>query len=214
MVAVGPAAVLTGIGRYADTLADGGWPSDAVRARFHAWIRDPGMAACHPGVARYAAVPGPAVTRTRRPLVPDRDWDTSAFVNDELRAHGFDDGILSRCPTAAGVAYMRTVMGAAGAKPFTDRAGNLVDRVRAELAPPLARGLWLTTQPHVGTLPPRRRQVLDALLEGDSEKQAAAKLGLHVTTVHDHVKALYRHFGVASRAELLAAFLRRHRPAG
>jgi DNA-binding NarL/FixJ family response regulator len=58
-------------------------------------------------------------------------------------------------------------------------------------------------------LPPRVRQTLQCLLDGDSEKQAAARMGLSGTTVHQYVKALYRHYQVESRAELLARVLRR-----
>jgi DNA-binding NarL/FixJ family response regulator len=47
------------------------------------------------------------------------------------------------------------------------------------------------------------------LLEGDSDKQAARRLGLSVETIPQYVQALYRHFHVNSRAELLAYFLRR-----
>lgn len=54
----------------------------------------------------------------------------------------------------------------------------------------------------------RLRQTLEALLTGDSEKQVAAKLGLSRHTVHIYVKALYRHFAVSSRGELLAKCLR------
>jgi DNA-binding CsgD family transcriptional regulator len=45
------------------------------------------------------------------------------------------------------------------------------------------------------------------LLEGHSEKEVATSLFLSPHTVHDHVKFLYRHFGVTSRAELLAKFI-------
>lgn len=63
-----------------------------------------------------------------------------------------------------------------------------------------------TTDPQ---LPRRLRETLACLLEGDSEKQVAAKLGLSPHTVHIHVKRLYRHFEVSSRGELLAKCLRR-----
>lgn len=56
-------------------------------------------------------------------------------------------------------------------------------------------------------LPPRRRQVLEALLKGQSEKEVAKALRLSVHTVHVHVKAIYKQFGVSSRAELMAACL-------
>ena len=54
---------------------------------------------------------------------------------------------------------------------------------------------------------PRQRQTLRRLLAGDSEKQVAINLGVSRHTVHVYVKALYRHFEVASRGELLARCL-------
>ena len=61
-------------------------------------------------------------------------------------------------------------------------------------------------------LSPRAREVLAALVEGDGEKQIAARLGLSRHTVHDYLKALHRRFGVSSRGELLAAYRRSVRP--
>jgi DNA-binding NarL/FixJ family response regulator len=58
-----------------------------------------------------------------------------------------------------------------------------------------------------GALPRRQDQTLQHLLRGDSEKQVAQKLSLSKHTVHVYVKALYRHYGVSSRAELLAKHL-------
>ena len=57
-------------------------------------------------------------------------------------------------------------------------------------------------------LAPRLRQTLERLLAGDSEKQIAARLGVSPHTVHVYVKGLYRHYGVNSRGELLARFVR------
>lgn len=57
-------------------------------------------------------------------------------------------------------------------------------------------------------LSPRQRQTLAHLLNGDSEKQIAAKLALSRHTVHVYVKELYRHFGASSRAELLARWVK------
>ena len=42
---------------------------------------------------------------------------------------------------------------------------------------------------------------------GASEKEVASSLDISPQTVHAHVKSLYRGFGVASRAQLLAKFL-------
>lgn len=62
------------------------------------------------------------------------------------------------------------------------------------------------SQPKLG---PRLRQTLDRLLAGDAEKQIAHRLGLSRHTIHDYVKMIYRRFGVSSRAELLARWVRR-----
>ena len=53
----------------------------------------------------------------------------------------------------------------------------------------------------------RRREVLHCLMHGFSEKQAARSLGISSNTVHCHVTAIYRHFAVCTRAELLARIL-------
>ena len=53
----------------------------------------------------------------------------------------------------------------------------------------------------------RVRPVLELLLAGLSEKEAASRLGLSRHTVHEYTKALYRAFGVHSRGELLAQFV-------
>ncbi len=130
------------------------------------------------------------------------------------------EGLLSRAPGgpagAPGVVFALTH--SPGGRPFRVRAARVVDHLQRALAPHYGRGLWLGCQPNLHGLSPRLRQVLDCLLDGESEKHAALRLGIHSTTVHDHVKRLYRHFGVGARAELLAYFLRRHRrpdpPAG
>ena len=51
--------------------------------------------------------------------------------------------------------------------------------------------------------------VAEGLLEGDSEKQIAERLGLSVTTTHGYVTTLFRHFKVSSRAQLVAYAIKR-----
>jgi DNA-binding NarL/FixJ family response regulator len=58
-------------------------------------------------------------------------------------------------------------------------------------------------------LSPRLRQVLRCLLEGDADKHVAARLCLTRNTVNQYAKVLFRHFGVRSRAKLLARWARR-----
>ncbi len=210
VVATGP---LPGVSRYAVTVAELGWPSEAVRLKWHHWERDPRNIAEHPTLMGFLHAPGTTLTRTRRQLAPDREWERDAFARDRLRPDGIDEAILARVSAgAAGLVYTTTVMRPAASRAYSARDGRLVERLHAELEPHLGRALLVTTQPNLHGLSPRRRQVLAALLDGDSEKQVALRLGISPATVHDHVKALHRHFGVATRAELLAYFLRRYRP--
>lgn len=51
------------------------------------------------------------------------------------------------------------------------------------------------------------RRVLDLLLTGLSEKEMSGRLKISRHTVHNHVREIYRVFGVHSRAEMLAQFV-------
>jgi len=67
----------------------------------------------------------------------------------------------------------------------------------------------LPRKTHVDVMLSRRREdTLQQLLLGRSEKEAANTLGISKHTVHVHVKAIYRAYGVSSRAELMALLLR------
>jgi len=57
-------------------------------------------------------------------------------------------------------------------------------------------------------LPPRLQHVLTHLLDGVSPKKIADVLGISVWTVRDHIARLYDHFGVHTREELSAKFIR------
>lgn len=58
------------------------------------------------------------------------------------------------------------------------------------------------------TLPPRLRRTLERLLAGESEKTAARAMGISHHTVHEYVKQIYKHFGVNSRGELMAKWVK------
>ncbi|HXG04462.1 MAG TPA: helix-turn-helix transcriptional regulator [Candidatus Binatia bacterium] len=61
----------------------------------------------------------------------------------------------------------------------------------------VGRPLVSAAEPAPGQLSPRLRQTLACLVEGDTEKQVAARLGVSPTTAHEYVTALYRRFGTA-----------------
>ena len=87
---------------------------------------------------------------------------------------------------------------------FHEELGRLIGPVLASASDPCSPT----------RLPPRVQDTLRCLLDGDGEKQAAARSSLSRETVHQYVKALYRHYQVASRAELLARVWRRTSPGG
>jgi DNA-binding CsgD family transcriptional regulator len=96
-----------------------------------------------------------------------------------------------------------------GAPPFGAREVTLMKLLHDEIAPLV--GVRLATEDHLSRdgLSRRLRECLSSLLDGRSEKEVAAAMQIGSRTVHDYVTALYEHFQVSSRAELLAYFIRR-----
>lgn len=96
--------------------------------------------------------------------------------------------------------------------PFRSRHRRLLRLLQLEfsrryIAPGPAGG-----RERAAVLSGRLREVLWLLCRGSGEKEIAMTLGLSRHTVHKYVTKLYRHFGVRSRGELLAAALRRPGP--
>jgi len=94
-----------------------------------------------------------------------------------------------------------------GAKPFGAHERMLLHLAHMELSWVYETDLLLATHGAV-TLSPRQRQTLEYLLGGLGEKQIASRMRLSQNTVHHHIKAIHRHFGVCSRSELLAKWVR------
>ena len=83
------------------------------------------------------------------------------------------------------------------------------DKVHRSSALLIEVRLLMQEQPGRHNLSTRQRQVLALLLEGASDKEIASGLHISRATAHEHVLTLFRHFGVNSRAKLLACFIRR-----
>ena len=157
--------------------------------------------------------PGRLVTRTRRQLLPDRAWYRSAHYQKYHRPTGTDHYAVSIWELPGDRLDGIGVYRAEGDRDFAPRELNLLRLVHAELGRLIGPVLVPADDSlSPARLPPRVRETLYCLLDGDSEKQAAARMGLSRETVHQYVKALYRHYRVASRAELLARVLRRPIP--
>jgi DNA-binding CsgD family transcriptional regulator len=153
-------------------------------------------------------------TCRREEGVRDCEYYRSVLYQDYFRPLRLDPIVNCGKMTAVGTFHLACFQRPGGDRLFGDREVALLRLVHEELVPLIGTALASAHEPHLADLTPRQRQVLTCLLEGDGEKQVAARLGVGIATVHTYVKALYRHFHVAGRAELLACFVRRAYPHG
>ncbi len=162
---------------------------------------------------RYAC--GRALTRTRPQVVADDEYHPSLVYQKYLRGGVFEHRLASVHQRSAAVPF--TVIHLSrprGERDFSARERRLLNFFHQELGPLVGRALVSIAEPSPEHLAPRLRQTLACLLEGDSEKQVAARLGVSTTTTHQYVTALYRRLGVRSRGQLMAlAFKRSRHPA-
>jgi DNA-binding CsgD family transcriptional regulator len=146
----------------------------------------------------------------RHQAVDDPTWFRSSYYNENQRLCGLDE-ILISFEDLPGRARQNlvSVLRPKGQGVFRRGERRLVRLFHAELARHFGSALATLDDPSPSGLTPRLLETLRCLLEGDGEKQVALRLGLSSLTVHQYVKALYRHFRVSSRPELMAYFLRR-----
>ncbi|HWE38715.1 MAG TPA: helix-turn-helix transcriptional regulator [Isosphaeraceae bacterium] len=173
--------------------------------------RDPAWA---PVILQYLSRSGEpdAACLSRRDLLPDRDWYDTRDYQLVQRPCGLDHILwcfLALPGPATGDRSGIILCRAAGRRDFSARDRAIVLEAHAALAPLVGGPLARYSEPSPLGLPPRTRKVLACLLEGDGDKQVAARLGMSPFTVNEHTKAIYRHFGVRGRAELLARWVRR-----
>jgi DNA-binding CsgD family transcriptional regulator len=160
-------------------------------------------------------------TALRQDLLDDRAWLADPQHHALRAAAGVDDCALSlHRGSDRGTAYALYVFRAPAppalphAEPppplaarFGPRERTLLHALHAGLDPMFKAEESTHRLNRATELPPRLRQTLECLLVGDTERQVAYKLSLSVHTVHDYVKALYTHFGVSSRGELLSKWM-------
>jgi len=90
---------------------------------------------------------------------------------------------------------------------WDDSPCDLDVRLPEETEDTRTSGLDDSLSPLLGTLTTAQRRVFDLLIGGILEKHIAKELGLSQHTVHNHIRSIYRVFGVHSRAELLVRVL-------
>jgi DNA-binding CsgD family transcriptional regulator len=167
------------------------------------------LSALDPCVPHLLRNPAPVAT-IRRTDVIDRSWFRSDHFNEVRRPLGFGESIYAKFVAPDGRRLKLSFHREMNDTPYTERHAQLLQLFNQNLA-----NLYVLprtehsqeTDARIDSLPARVRPVLQRLLAGDAEKQAALKLGLSPHTVHEYTKLLYRTFGVNSRGELLAQFV-------
>lgn len=155
------------------------------------------------------AVPGIVLPRTD--LVPDREWYSSFYYQGCRRTLGADASLLCIRPIRntrddyCGLYLLRPIR----EQDFNGRQRAVAAEAMTLVAPLIGGALGRFYEPSPSDLSPRLRQLLWCLLKGETDKQMAAWLGLTRHTVNQYTKTVFRHFGVRSRAELLARWVRR-----
>jgi DNA-binding NarL/FixJ family response regulator len=155
-------------------------------------------------------IKGRTLTRARSQLVSDADWFRSSSYQEFRRPARLTHELTSILTTSAddAVLVISTIRASRDAD-YSARERRLVYFLHREIGRLLGGALVTETEPTPDGLPPRLHQTLACLVEGDGEKQIAARLGLSQATVHQYVTMLYRRFQVRSRAQLLAHVMRR-----
>jgi DNA-binding CsgD family transcriptional regulator len=192
---------------------DWGWRDAAARGVYLQMLAD------HPDRVRFLprciALAGAAryercATALRPEMRPDREWRLSPMFNEYRRPAHLDGFAISFClnPVTSSVVMVAAHQCITDPAPGA-RAKQTLSLLNQQIAPLVGTVLTSGAQRGMHDLSPRLRQTLQSLLGGNSEKQIAASLRISQATVHEYVGALYHHFGVSGRAELMAYFLRR-----
>ncbi|HEV7732118.1 MAG TPA: helix-turn-helix transcriptional regulator, partial [Candidatus Binatia bacterium] len=190
------------------TYFDFGFDAKDLRT-YLAYMREGGPAV-DPFVRALQRRTGTTITRTRRQIVADRTYYRSSVFERYLHPGNVGHRVASIFPSAGGGAISLIHLHRPhGDRDFSSRERALLELFHGEIGPLIGRALVSAAEPTPQGLSRRLRQTLACLVEGDSEKEIAARLGVSHATAHQYVTALYRRFGVNSRGQLLAYVVKR-----
>jgi DNA-binding CsgD family transcriptional regulator len=192
-------------------LADRGWASPQFR---DVWYERHAVGHDYRGretFTRFMSILSRVTTRSRAQLLDDAQWYRSFEYNELHRSINCDDLLVSASvsPNPDGLILFALMNARALGEPlFNSHQRRLLHLFNLELTLHIGKHLVLEPGASFADFPPHLRRTLECLLEGDSESQAALRLGLSRHTVHEYVTRLYRRLGVRSRPELMAYCLR------
>jgi len=199
---------------YGDCLAGGATPcssilqvglNDAQERRIKDYLQSGTPA--DPALPKLMDLIAQVVVQRRRELVSDAKWYESDYYKMFRATLSLDDTLYSKI-NVPGKMLSIAMLREAGEPAFEERERHMMDLAISQMAWPF-QPEDAPVDPRLAALQPRLRKVMQHLLQGDSEKQVAAKLGLSKHTVHEYVKMLYQQLGVNSRGELLSQWVGR-----
>lgn len=186
----------------------GGFPEGGVVALYQA-LDHPDCAALHDEILASVATPGSHITETRARFDP---LDKVRFHDPNgVWAHaGISDLIASYRNIGPGLMSTVGLYRRLGSPAYSRRDASIAHLVLREV-PWLHENGWPENRLEAREAPSlsrRERLVLHGFIEGASPKIIAASMRISPNTLNGYVKSVYRHFGVNSRAQLLARFTR------
>ncbi len=189
-----------------------GWISDEAETRWREYAQSIPVERTpeYPYLSKFS---GQTMVLSRDQIWGRETWYRSHTFNEIHRECGIDDYVISICPTnIPGRCTTLWLHKGVGTRDFTKREQAIISMIHLTINGEIGTYLAAADEPKLSSLTARRLEVLSRLLEGDSEKEIAYLFGVGKATIHDHVLAIYRHFEVSSRGELLSMFIGRCRP--
>ena len=158
-----------------------------------------------PAMPGFLAGRGQTITMVRE--IEDRAFHRSEHYNVVRRPFDIDHSLYCRLMLPDGADACVGIQRCPGDRVFGEREEAVVHLLHTNA--PHVYCAAAPARPELDRLAPRLRPVLRYLLQGDAEKEVAAKLKLSRHTVHRYTQVIYRELGVNSRGELLANYARR-----
>lgn len=156
---------------------------------------------------RDELAPRRAATRVRSDLMDDAGWLDHWVYRDIHRPADMHEVAYSAVHTDDPGRVSILAFGGSESKPGA-RQRRMLALLHHQIARHARSRLVTFTEPGPHHLTSRQREVYDLLVTGASERAIARTLNRSRSTVTQHIAAIYAHFGVTSRIELLAYLLR------
>ena len=155
-----------------------------------------------PILPEFLAARGKTITMVRDP--ENKDWYRSPHYDALRRPYDIGDSLYCRLTLPDGTDMTVGLQRCPGDPQFTERDKALVHLLHTHA--PHVYYAPAPRRPELESLAPRLQPVMRYLLQGDAEKEVAAKLKLSRHTVHRYTQTIYQQLEVHTRAELLAKY--------